>query len=94
MMNDATLRQMAAAKTTVNNENHMLRASSAGFILPPAARQLKRLSPFHKTALRCKQCDQRKQSEDAQTRLPMAPTPNASQFEVLLCLPTAPALPL
>jgi len=84
MMNDATLRQMAAAKTTVNNENHMLRASSAGFILPSAARQLKRLSPFHKTALRCKQCDQRKQSEDAQTRLPMAPTPNASQFEVLL----------
>ena len=38
MMNDATLRQMAAAKTTVNNENHMLRASSAGFILPSAAR--------------------------------------------------------
>jgi hypothetical protein len=24
-MNDATLRQMAAAKTTVNNENHMSR---------------------------------------------------------------------
>jgi len=25
-MNDATLRQMAAAKTMVNNENHMSRA--------------------------------------------------------------------
>ena len=72
MMNDATLRQMAAAKTTVNNENHMLRASSAGFILPSAARQLKRLSSFHKRAPRCKQCDKRKQSEDAQIRLPMA----------------------
>ena len=60
MMNDATLRQMAAAKTTVNNENHMLRTSSAGFILPL---QLANLSAFrlsHKRALRCKQCDKRK----------------------------------
>jgi hypothetical protein len=40
-------------------------------------------------ALRCKQRKQR----DARTRLPMATEPNAAQFEVLLCLPTAPALP-
>ena len=70
MMNDATLRQMAAAKTTVNNENHMFRASSA------------------LQAVRAAQAEWGRP-----TRLPMAPAPNATQFQVLLCLPTAPALP-
>jgi hypothetical protein len=33
------------------------------------------------------------QAARAWQRLLMAPEPNAAQFEVLLCLPTAPALP-
>jgi hypothetical protein len=103
MMNDATLRQMAAAKTMVNNENHMSRALLGRF--QPAAVPCRRRfndSPcrvegtcmafaFQREgrALRCKQ---RKQGR-ARTRLLMATEPNAAQFEVLLCLPTAPALP-
>jgi hypothetical protein len=42
MMNDATLRQMAAAKTMVNNENHMSRALLGRPYTPVAARQRKR----------------------------------------------------
>ena len=38
-------------------------------------------------------CKRRKQRAGLRTRLPIAPEPDATQFEVLLCLPTAPPLP-
>ena len=36
----------------------------------------------------------RMQRADARMRVLMAPVQNAARFEVLLCLPTAPALPI
>lgn len=44
-------------------------------------------------AFRCDRDARRKQRADLRPRVLMPPAPNAAQFEVLVCLPTAPVLP-
>jgi hypothetical protein len=72
-------------------QRRLLRLAEGGSTTRPVRlKGLAWLSPFNERDVRCKQ---RKQRADARTRVLTAPQPNAAQFEVLLCLPTAPMLP-
>ena len=98
-MNDTTLKQIAAVKAMVNKGNHVWTWNHI-WDPPevPHSLQLQRFSWLDCRHLHGFHLSMRETravcSADARMRVLKAPVQNAGLFEVLLCLPTAPALPI